>query len=212
MIRATAARERSLRSATELEYNCGAEKHRPFFMKYSLWVLLCMFVCSTCLAAQASVNREDGIASYRSGEFEKAANILQTVVEKDKSDKLAWIYLGAAFVKLGKQKEAVIAFKNSNFTYKDRTEQFDQDVKTIWKPRASYTDEARMENVTGTIKIAVEYGADGKIGFIFPFQTLPDGLTNSAVRAAKLIEFKPATKGGKPVTSVTIISYSFEIY
>ena len=181
-------------------------------MKFLFQILLCISVCSISLLAQINTDRDNGIASYRAGEFENAANALKAIVEKDKSDKLAWVYLGAALVKLGKQRDAAVAFKNSDFSYKDPGEKFDQDVNIIRKPRASYTDEARSDNVTGTIKVAVEYGADGKIGFVFPFQTLPNGLTANAVLAAKLIEFEPAKNGGKSVTSVTILSYVFEIY
>ncbi len=85
-------------------------------------------------------------------------------------------------------------------------------LKIISKPRASYTDEARMNQVQGTVKIAVEFGADGEIKFILPFRTLPYGITEGCVEAVKKIKFEPATENGKSVSSISIISYSFTIY
>ena len=65
---------------------------------------------------------------------------------------------------------------------------------------------------TGEIKIAVEFRADGKLGFVFPFQTLQHGLTQNAVGAASSITFEPAIKNGKPVSVVSVITYGFSIY
>jgi hypothetical protein len=66
--------------------------------------------------------------------------------------------------------------------------------------------------ITGTVKVPVEYGADGKVGFIIPFQTLPFGLTQASVFAAKGIRFEPAMINGKAVPLVTVVYYNFDIY
>jgi outer membrane biosynthesis protein TonB len=82
----------------------------------------------------------------------------------------------------------------------------------ISKPRARYTDEARYNNVTGTIKIAVEYQADGSIGFTIPVESLPHGLTQNALQSARQIRFQPAVRNGNAVTVVGIVEYTFSIY
>jgi hypothetical protein len=64
----------------------------------------------------------------------------------------------------------------------------------------------------GIVKIAVEFGANGEIGFVFPYQTLPDRLTESVINATKSIKFSPAEKDGKPVTIIRILEYSFSVY
>ena len=191
-------------------------------MKYFLQTLVLLLFCSLSLLAQSDLSRNDGIAAYRSGDFDKAATLLQAAVNADKSDHLASLYLGAAFVKLGKEKEAIEAFKNSlvdyngplgtYVNYKSPDEKVDQDVIFIKKPRAQYTDLARQNQVQGTVKLAVEFLADGKIGFVFAFQTLPDGLTDRTVDAAKSIEFEPAKVGSHAVTTVKVQSYTFNIY
>ncbi len=85
-------------------------------------------------------------------------------------------------------------------------------LKITSKPRVAYTETARMNLVQGTVKIAVEFGADGEIKFILPFRTLPYGITEGCVEAVKKIKFEPATENGKSVSSISIISYSFTIY
>jgi tetratricopeptide (TPR) repeat protein len=183
------------------------------FMKTIFLLIFCLALCPTALFSQNQSNRDTGIEFYRAGNFDKTAEILETVTANDKGDTIAWLYLGAAYVKLGKKQEAVKAFQKSNYSYKDEgSSDFDKKLKVNYKPRASYTDEARQNNISGTIKIAIEYSADGKIGFLFPFQTLPYGLTENTIAAAKAINFEPAMKNGKPVAVVSVVTYIFSIY
>lgn len=85
----------------------------------------------------------------------------------------------------------------------------DKKIKFISKPRVNYTDLARDNGAQGTVKLAVEFGADGKIKFIFPFKKLGYGLTENAILAAGKIKFEPEIKNGNPVNSIAIIEYSF---
>ena len=172
------------------------------------WILL----CATLGFAQSVSGTESGMDLYRNGEFEKAVEVLERVVRPDSTDKLAWMYLGASYLKLDKKKEATLAFQKSKFIYRDSLGLFDRDMKVIRMPKAPYTDRARESNVTGTVRVAVEYRADGKIGFVFPIQTLPEGLTDNCLKAARGIEFEPAIKNGRPVDVVSIVTYSFSIY
>ncbi len=80
------------------------------------------------------------------------------------------------------------------------------------KPRASYTDRARNAGVSGTITLLVGFSEDAKIKNIMVIKSLGFGLDQEAIRAAKGIKFKPATKDGKPVSVVKMIQYSFSLY
>ncbi len=85
-------------------------------------------------------------------------------------------------------------------------------VKIIKKPFPQYTESARASRSGGGIRLYVLFAANGKIGFIVPLNDLPDGLTESAINAAKDIKFNPATKDGKPVSVVKQIEYSFRTF
>lgn len=85
-------------------------------------------------------------------------------------------------------------------------------LKIIRKPRPGYTDSARLGNVQGTIKLAVLFGANGKVKCVMLLNRLGNGLDQEAVNAARRIEFEPMTKNGKPVSVVRITEYTFSIY
>lgn len=60
--------------------------------------------------------------------------------------------------------------------------------------------------------LLVIFGADGEVKNALPFTTLRGGLTNSAIKAAQKLEFTPAEKNGRPVTTIKWAEYSFDIY
>ena len=80
------------------------------------------------------------------------------------------------------------------------------------KPRASYTDAARIYNIQGTIMLRVTFLADGTIGDVTPVSRIPFGLTNQAIAAAKTIKFEPARRDGIAYSTVMTIQYGFTIY
>lgn len=82
----------------------------------------------------------------------------------------------------------------------------------IAKPRAEYTDAARQNNVTGTVIVKVTFLANGQIGSVVPVNSLPYGLTEKAIAAAKAIKFEPAKKDGVPYTTIAPVQYNFNIY
>ena len=85
-------------------------------------------------------------------------------------------------------------------------------IKFLSKPKASYTEIARKNQVQGTIRLRVTFLASGQVGLIRPINSLPDGLTEKAVEAAQQIRFVPQQVNGMPRTVVKIIEYSFYIY
>ncbi len=85
-------------------------------------------------------------------------------------------------------------------------------IKFILKPRAGYTDQARTNQIQGTVRVRVTFLPSGQIGSVAPVSGLPYGLTEQAIAAAKQIKFEPAKKNGVPVTTVAVVEYNFNIY
>ncbi|HEY2867302.1 MAG TPA: energy transducer TonB [Pyrinomonadaceae bacterium] len=85
-------------------------------------------------------------------------------------------------------------------------------LKVTSKPRAEYTDEARSDEVQGTVRLKITLMADGHVGNITPLNELPDGLTERAIAAARQIKFEPRKVNGVPQSSVVTFEYSFTIY
>ena len=185
-------------------------------MKFTFYKLIFIFVLPLLFVSVsfAQSERDEGIELYRQDEYEKAARILQAAVQVNERDRLGWTYLGASFVKLKKDDEAAKAFRKADGIRSKNPPSYayDKEVKITQRPRFNSTEEARRNGTEGTVKLAVEFRADGKIGFVFPFQTLPDGLTESAAHAARNIRFEPAVKDGKPVATVKFIEYSISFF
>jgi TonB family protein len=85
-------------------------------------------------------------------------------------------------------------------------------MRILSKPKPTYTESARANNVQGTVTLKVTFLADGTIGSIVPVTRLPNGLTDQAIAAARLIRVEPEIKNGVPVTVTKIVPYSFTIY
>lgn len=88
------------------------------------------------------------------------------------------------------------------------------DVKAqlLERPKPSYTDSARTNNVQGTVVLRVVLSADGSVGSISPIRGLPNGLTEQAIAAAKRIKFVPAQKDGRTVSVALTFEYNFSVY
>jgi tetratricopeptide (TPR) repeat protein len=177
-------------------------------MKFIFLTSIALFVFSVTAFSQQINERDKGIELYRQGEYEKAVELLQKRTQVEEKDRLAWLYLGAAYVKLNKNAAAVKAFRKTNVVYKQNVPVYDKKLEIISKPRPVF-DRSANRSFSGVIAIAVEYGADGKIGFVFAFRELSSELTKSAIDSAKAIKFNPAVKDGKPVTVVSVIEYNF---
>lgn len=85
-------------------------------------------------------------------------------------------------------------------------------LRIISKPRPGYTDLARFYSIQGTIRLRVTFLAAGQVGTVIATSTLPFGLTQTAIDAAKRIQFEPAYQDGKPVTVTKLLEYNYAIY
>ena len=90
--------------------------------------------------------------------------------------------------------------------------QVEQRAHVLFKPEPTYTEEARRNQITGTVKLRVVFANNGDVVQIRAVHTLPFGLTERAIAAARQIKFVPAVKGGQPVSVFMQLEYNFNLY
>jgi|GEM_PF-3511789 len=93
-----------------------------------------------------------------------------------------------------------------------RVSEVDQRAQVLEKPPPSYTEEARKNQVTGTVVLRAVLSSTGQVTNITVVRGLPDGLTERAIAAAKKLKFKPAMKDGKPVSQHVQLEYNLNLY
>ena len=97
---------------------------------------------------------------------------------------------------------------NRTFTAKEVTSK----AVITARPEPLYTEEARKNNVTGTVVLKLVLGSNGSVSNIRVVKGLPDGLSEKAIAAARQIQFRPAQKDGRAVSQWLTIEYNFNIY
>jgi TonB family protein len=90
--------------------------------------------------------------------------------------------------------------------------QVEQRARVLFKPEPTYTEEARRNQVTGTVMLRVVFASNGDVVQIRAVHSLPYGLTERAITAARRIKFVPAVKGGRPVSVFMQLEYNFNLY
>ena len=88
----------------------------------------------------------------------------------------------------------------------------EQRAKLLAKPEPQYTEEARKNQVIGTVALRVVFSSNGEVVQIRAVRTLPFGLTERAIAAARQIKFIPAVKGGRAVSVHMQLEYNFNLY
>ena len=84
--------------------------------------------------------------------------------------------------------------------------------RILAKPDPKYTEEARRNNVKGTVLLHVMFSETGNVTQISVVRGLPYGLTERSIAAARQIVFEPAELNGKKVSYPLAIVYRFELY
>ena len=90
--------------------------------------------------------------------------------------------------------------------------QVEQRARVLTKPEPQYTDEARRNQISGSVVLRVVFSRSGDVTNIRAIQSLPFGLTEKAIVAARQIRFFPATKDGHPVSVYMQLEYNFNLY
>jgi TonB family protein len=97
---------------------------------------------------------------------------------------------------------------NRVFSGKDVTSK----ARILSKPEPQYTEEARKNQVTGTVVLKAVFSSSGQVTQIRAISGLPNGLTERAIAAARSIKFVPATKDGHAVSMWFQLEYNFNLY
>ena len=85
-------------------------------------------------------------------------------------------------------------------------------ARILSKPEPSYTERARAAGVTGTVVLRAVFTADGTVKHFIVVKSLPYGLTEASLAAARKIKFVPASVEGKPVAMYIQLEYNFNIF
>jgi protein TonB len=84
--------------------------------------------------------------------------------------------------------------------------------RVIAKPEPQYTEQARRDQITGTVVLRVVFSSSGQVTNIQAVQKLGGGLTEKAIAAARQIRFLPAMRNGQPVSMYMQLEYNFNLY
>jgi TonB family protein len=95
-------------------------------------------------------------------------------------------------------------------TYKPS--QVDQKLRLLQKPEPQYSEDARKNQIMGTVILRVVFTRFGEVTNIRTVHPLPFGLTEKAIAAARNIRFIPAKRNGQPVSVHMQLEYNFNLY
>lgn len=93
-----------------------------------------------------------------------------------------------------------------------RVPEVTQRARVLSKPEPQYTEAARTNQITGSVVLSVIFTESGEVSGIRPLKTLPFGLTERAIAAARQIRFMPAMRNGRPVSVYMQLEYNFNLY
>lgn len=88
----------------------------------------------------------------------------------------------------------------------------DQKARILSKPEALRTEAAKRNKTVGTVVLHATLAASGEVTNIRAVRGLPDGLTESAIEAARRIKFQPAMLDGRVVSQYIRLEYNFNDY
>ena len=77
------------------------------------------------------------------------------------------------------------------------------------KPQAEYTEQALIHKFEGTVELEAVLTSSGEVSQIRSLGSVPYGLTESAIAAARKIQFKPAELRGRKASVYYQLEYSF---
>ena len=81
-----------------------------------------------------------------------------------------------------------------------------------YKPEPGYTEWARRFDVAGVVRLRAILFRTGEVTNIYVVKSLPHGLTEKSIEAARRIRFEPAQKDGRIVSQYVVLEYNFNMY
>jgi hypothetical protein len=106
----------------------------------------------------------------------------------------------------------VVKFGKVEKEAEDLSTNFSRRLIIVSRPKASYTDAARIANKQGTIRARIEFLKSGQIGNVLVDSRLDLSLSTNVANAIRQIKFIPAEIDGRPVTVTKVVEYGFTIY
>ncbi|HYG80618.1 MAG TPA: energy transducer TonB, partial [Pyrinomonadaceae bacterium] len=100
----------------------------------------------------------------------------------------------------------------TDYTRVFKTSEVNAKARILSRPEPQYTEEARKNQVSGTVVLRAVFSASGQVTNIRAVSSLPYGLTERAIAAARQIRFTPAMKDGRAVSQYIQIEYNFNLY
>jgi len=88
----------------------------------------------------------------------------------------------------------------------------DRSVIILYRPRARFSPEARRIGLSGNVKLKALFSSSGKITKVEILSSPGRELSEAAIKAAEEIQFLPAEKDGKLVSTYKTIEYNFSTY
>lgn len=86
------------------------------------------------------------------------------------------------------------------------------DPVPIKKVEPQYPSDAMRARIQGAVQLEVVILADGTVGPVRVVRSLPYGLTDEAIKAARQWQFRPGAESGKPVAVLATISLEFRLH
>ena len=96
------------------------------------------------------------------------------------------------------------------YRYRSYTES-NTSARILSQAQPLYTPLARRNQTEGDVILRVTLKSDWSIGDVEVIKSLPDGLTEQAIKAARMMKFEPATRNGSPIDEIRTITYSFTL-
>jgi TonB family protein len=84
-------------------------------------------------------------------------------------------------------------------------------LEILFKPRPSYTEEARRAHIEGDVVLEVLFTGTGNLRVLRVVRGLGFGLEQNALDAAAKIRFRPASQDGHAVDTVANVRISFQV-
>ncbi len=89
--------------------------------------------------------------------------------------------------------------------------QVDAQPQVLSEVKAPYPDPARRASIEGTVVLSIVINEAGDVVAAKVLSGLGYGLDEAALNAIRKYRFRPATKGGEPVTTELKFSYTFQL-
>ena len=106
---------------------------------------------------------------------------------------------------------AVVVAQSTSGTQQVQKKPDVQGVEIVYKPRPTYTPEARRMGIEGEVLLDVVFTASGSLRINRVVKGLGYGLDDTALAAAQHIRYRPARKDGQPYDCAALVHIVFEL-